>query len=149
MIEGVIIKDLITHADERGYFRELIRVNDDIFQAGFGQLSHSLVKPGVIKAWHGHKVQYQWTYVISGVLKVVIVDHRENSESYGEFINLLLGDVQSVKIYLIPPGVLHGYQCISGPAQVLYITSGTYDLNEEIRLSLDDLDVPYAWNNHD
>ena len=31
MIEGVVTKDLVTHSDERGYFREIIRVTDDFF----------------------------------------------------------------------------------------------------------------------
>ncbi len=31
MIEGVVIKELVTHVDERGYFREIIRATDDFF----------------------------------------------------------------------------------------------------------------------
>jgi len=57
MIEGVMTKELTTHADERGFFREIIRITDDFFAEGFGQLSHSLMYPGVSKAWHIHKTQ--------------------------------------------------------------------------------------------
>jgi dTDP-4-dehydrorhamnose 3,5-epimerase len=146
MIEGVLIKQLVTHADDRGFFRELIRVNDEIFNEGFGQLSHSLVYPGVIKAWHGHMVQYQWTYVISGVIHVIINDLRKNSPTYRETAEFILGDEQIVHIYLLPPGVVHGYQCVKGPAHILYITSGTFDHTEEIRISSDDPDVMYSWN---
>ena len=63
MIEGAVIKELVTHADERGFFRELIRVMDHSFAAGFGQWSHSLVHPGVAKAWHIHSRQMDWWYV--------------------------------------------------------------------------------------
>ena len=60
-IEGVVVKKLKTHADERGFFREIIRETDDFSSAGFGQFSHSLVYSGVVKAWHAHKIQSQWT----------------------------------------------------------------------------------------
>ena len=66
MIDGVVAKELTTHSDERGYFRELIRVTDDFFGEGFGQWSHSVVLEGVAKAWHIHKQQVDWNYVASG-----------------------------------------------------------------------------------
>ena len=31
MIEGVIVRNLKTHSDERGYFRELIRVTSHVY----------------------------------------------------------------------------------------------------------------------
>ena len=37
MIKDVAIKDFATHTDERGLFREIIRVTDDFFAEGFGQ----------------------------------------------------------------------------------------------------------------
>ena len=69
MIEGVVLRALETHSDERGFFRELIRVTDDFFSEGFGQWSHSLMYDGVIKAWHLHRIQTDWWYVVSGVLR--------------------------------------------------------------------------------
>ena len=74
MIDGVIVKKLVTHADERGFFREIIRVADDFFSEGFGQWSMSRLYQGVIKAWHIHKKQVDWWYVHSGVLKVALYD---------------------------------------------------------------------------
>jgi len=53
VIEGVVIKQLVTNADERGFFREIIRETDDFF-GQFGQWSHSLMYPGTAKAWHIH-----------------------------------------------------------------------------------------------
>ena len=48
MIVGVVLRELKTHTDERGFFRELIRVSDDFFAEGFGQWGHSLMFDGVI-----------------------------------------------------------------------------------------------------
>ena len=145
MIDGVMIKELVTHADERGFFRELIRASDAFFIDGFGQLSHALVAPGVIKAWHGHRVQAQWTYVIAGTLHAVLYDARPGSSTAGNKLDLLLGDRHAAQIYLLPPGVLHGYCCISGPAHVLYVTSGEYDPAEEIRRPPDDSAIGHDW----
>ncbi|MEE9369912.1 MAG: hypothetical protein V3W45_00445 [Sedimentisphaerales bacterium] len=65
MIEGVVIKELVTHTDQRGFFREIIRQTDDFFSEGFGQWSHSLMLDGVIKAWHYRKIQTDWCYACS------------------------------------------------------------------------------------
>jgi dTDP-4-dehydrorhamnose 3,5-epimerase len=146
MIDGVEIKALLTHGDDRGFFREIIRENDPFFAAGFGQLSHSLVYPGVIKAWHGHRRQHQWTYVASGDLKVVLHDARPESPTFRSSQSFLVGEHQTAAVYCLPPGVMHGYRCLNGPANVIYVTSGTYDLSDEVRLDHDDPDVGYDWS---
>ena len=102
-------------ADDRGFFREVIRSGDPFFAAGFGQLSHSLVYPGIVKAWHGHGRQSQWTYVAAGVLMVALHDRRSDSETYRTTQELLLGDHQAARVYLLPPGVVHGYRCRRAP----------------------------------
>ena len=146
MIEGVVLKELTTHIDERGFFREVIRVTDDFFKEGFGQLSHSLVYPGIVKAWHLHKSQTQWTYVVCGVLKVALHDCRPKSPTYRKTMEFLAGDTQPTLVYSIPAGVAHGYRCVNGPAQVLYLTSGVYDLADEQRLPHDDPAIGYDWS---
>jgi len=145
MIEGVIIKELVTHVDERGFFREVVRVTDESFSAGFGQLSHSLVYPGIVKAWHAHRVQFQWTYVLFGLLKVVLYDGRLDAKTHRQKMEFFAGDHQTARVYCFPPGVVHGYRCIDGPAHVIYVTSGVYDLSDEIRFSHDDAKIGYDW----
>jgi dTDP-4-dehydrorhamnose 3,5-epimerase len=146
MIEGVVFKELVTHADERGFFREIVRATDDFFAAGFGQLSHSLVYDGVLKAWHAHREQSQWNYVVSGLIKVALHDTRQGSATYRETIEFLAGDNQPVRVYFFPPGVAHGYRCVKGPMNIIYLTSGTYDLEDEVRLPHDDAAIGYNWN---
>lgn len=145
MINGVVIKELVTYADERGFFRELIRVTDDFFAAGFGQLSHSLVYSGIVKAWHAHKMQSQWTYAATGLLKVVLHDARPESPTYRKTMEFLAGENQKICVYFFPPGVLHGYRCIQGPAHVFYVTSGVYDLPDEVRIPHNEPAIGYDW----
>jgi len=145
MIDGVALKSLETHRDERGFFREIIRVKDDFFEEGFGQWSHSLMYPGVIKAWHIHKKQTDWWYVSTGVLKVVLYDKRPESSTYQQSQEIMLGDNYEVRVLKVPPGVAHGCKCLSGPANLFYITSRTYDPEDEGRIPHDDPEIGYDW----
>ncbi len=144
MIDGVIIKKLETHCDDRGFFRELIRCTDDFFTPGFGQLSHSLVNEGVVKAWHAHVYQSQWNYVVNGLIRVALYDNRKESKTYRKLIEFECGDNRDPQVYFFPPGVLHGYKCLESPMNIIYVTSGTYDLKDEIRIPHSE--VNYDWN---
>lgn len=145
MIQGVVIKDLVAHTDEKGFFCEIIRVTDDFFSEGFGQWSHSLMYTGVAKAWHIHKKQVDWWYVTGGVLKVALYDTRPDSSSYKETMEFVMGDNQPARVLRIPPGVAHGCKCISGPANLFYITSNVYDPADEGRIPYDDKAIGYDW----
>lgn len=145
MIDGVILKDLTTYPDERGFFREVIRVTDDFFAEGFGQWSHSLMYHDSAKAWHIHQKQIDWWYVGVGVLKVALHDTREDSPTYRQTMEFLMGDNQHAKVVKIPPGVAHGCKCISGPAHLFYVTSNIYNPADEGRIPYDDPEIGYDW----
>lgn len=145
MIEGVLIKELVTHTDERGFFRELVRNTDDFFQEGFGQWSHSMMYQGATKAWHIHQQQIDWWYVAAGVLKVVLHDLRPGSSSRGKTDELLLGDGLPAKIVKVPPGVAHGCKALSAQVHLFYITNSTYDPTDEGRIPHNDPSIGYDW----
>lgn len=145
MISGVVFKEIVTHIDERGFFRELIRVNDEFFREGFGQWSHSLMYQGVTKAWHIHNKQVDWWYVASGVLRVALHDTRSDSPTFRQTMEFLMGDNQRANVVRVPPGVAHGCKCINGPAHLFYITSQTYNPADEGRIPNDDPAIGYDW----
>ena len=145
VIEGVLFKELVTNSDRRGFFRELIRSTDDFFEEGFGQWSHSLMLNGAAKAWHMHRIQTDWWYVCSGVLRVGLCDLREKSATHGKVADLLMGDHQPARIIKIPPGVAHGCQTVQGPVNLLYVTSHIYNPEDELRLAYNDPKIPFDW----
>ena len=146
MIDGVIVRELLTHHDDRGFFREIFRFVEDLPGLQIGQMSHSLVNAGIVKGWHGHKMQSQWNYVAVGKIKVALYDDRKNSKTYTKTLELDL-DGESGKTYFFPPGVLHGYKCLQSPMHIIYVTSGVYDLhNDEIRVALDDPRISFDWS---
>jgi dTDP-4-dehydrorhamnose 3,5-epimerase len=143
-IEGIEWVEPRTHADHRGFFRELLRADGSSAARSVRQVSHSLVHAGIVKGWHGHVVQHQWTYVVSGALWVVLFDARPGSPTRGSFVERRVAAGADPVVYGFPPGILHGYRCLS-EAQVIYLTSGTYDLSDEVRVPVGDPSVPFSF----
>ena len=145
MIEGVEVKQLVTHRDERGFFREIARDTDGIIEEGWAQVSHSLMHHGVAKAWHVHTTQIDWWYVPVGDLKVGLYDTRDSSPTKGQIDELFLGEHYDAQLLKIPAGVAHGCRVIGGTAHLIYLTSKTYDPDEEGRIPHDDAGIGYDW----
>ena len=144
-IDGVEIKRLVTRTDERGFFREVLRVTDDVFPEGFGQWSHSRMYHDVAKAWHVHQRQTDWWYVGMGTIKVALYDTRPESPTRGLMQELFMGDGHEPVLLKIPPGVAHGCKVLSAAAHLFYITSHTYDPSDEGRIPHDDPAIGYDW----
>lgn len=144
-IDGVQTKQLVRHPDERGFFEEVIRVSDGFFAEGFGQLSRSRMITGVVKAWHVHRTQIDWWYVVSGTILTVLYDARHDSGTYRERMELRMGDDGEQVVLKIPAGVAHGLKVLSGPADLVYVTSSTYTPEEEGRIRYDDPEIGYDW----
>lgn len=145
MIEGVVVKELKKHNDERGYFCELIRKTDPFFGEGFAQLNHSYMYQDTVKAWHYHKNQVDWWYVPFGVVRGVLYDMRQDSNTYTEINEFMMGDDQKPIIIKIPCMVAHGCKVIQGPASMFYVTSNIYDPEDEGRLDYNDAKIGYDW----
>ena len=151
-IIGVEFKPLKTHRDGRGFFREVVRITDPFFKAdGFAQWSHSRMQKDVVKAWHFHHVQYDLWYVAIGQIQTVLYDNRPESPTYRKKLVFKMGDgeahgPETLEVCVrIPPGVLHGLKVLSDEAHLFYITSETYNPQEEGRVRYNSPDVPHDW----
>lgn len=146
-IKGVKFKTLVRHADERGFFSEVAR-DDEEGVSRFGQMSVSKTLPGVIKAFHYHKKQDDIWFFPSGTARVVLHDLRENSETKGVTESFIMGE-DTPSALLIPIGVAHGYQVLGNePAVIVYITTESYDPKnpDEERIEWDDPRIGFDWN---
>jgi len=144
MIHGVVVKELQSHPDDRGFFREIIRNTDAFFAEGFAQWSHSHMQQHVVKAWHFHHRQVDWWYVPLGSIEVVLYDLREGSPTHGEKMQFRMGSDNPV-VTRIPPGVAHGCKVFSPDAHLFYITSRIYDPQDEGRYPFDSDEIPHDW----
>ena len=146
MIDGVVIKQLQGHADERGCLTEILRADDEIFE-GFGQIYVSRNYPGVIRAWHYHKNQEDFWAAVKGMVQAVLYDGREGSPTYGEVQEVFLGE-QNMVLLRIPRGVMHGYKTIGvEPSLLMNIPTAPYNSADpdEYRLPYDTEEIPYDW----
>ena len=150
LIQGVRTKMLKAIPDERGRVMEILRSDDDLFLK-FGQVYITSAFPGVVKAWHYHKIQTDHFCVIHGMMKVVLFDSRENSPTHGLVNEFHCGVLQPMLIQ-IPPLVLHGFKATSEHEAILVNTvTDPYNAKtpDEYRLPPHSKDVPYDWNRKD
>ncbi len=150
MIDGVKIKKLRVIPDERGRLMEILRSDDEFFTQ-FGQVYMTTAYPGVVKAWHYHKVQSDNMAVIRGMMKIVLYDSRRESKTFGEVNEFFAGEHNPVLIH-IPPLVFHGFKCISTEeAVVINVPTEAYRYREpdEYRVDPHTKDIPYDWNRRD
>lgn len=143
-IAGVEFKQLRTHPDNRGFFREVLR-KDDAFFSEFGQAAHAVLYDKVIKAWHYHREQTDYWYVVSGVMRVGLYDMREESPTYGQTMDFLMGDHQESSCLCIPPMVAHGCKALQGPVHIFYMMSHLYNPEDEGRRPYNDPAIPFDW----
>jgi dTDP-4-dehydrorhamnose 3,5-epimerase len=147
MIKDVQVKKLVKHADDRGFFMEILRDDDNLLRK-FGQSSMSLTYPGVIKAFHYHKKQDDLWFFPLGNAQVVLHDMREDSPTKGETNVFYMGENNPMLLY-IPIGVAHGYRVLGNqPAAIVYFTTESYDPKDpdEYRLEFDDAAIGFDWD---
>lgn len=147
MIEGVVLKKLIRHSDDRGFFMEILRDDDGLLKR-FGQASLSESYPGVIKAFHYHEHQDDLWFFPSGNAQVVLHDLREDSVTKGETNSYYLGE-NNPGLLVIPKGVAHGYRVLGiTPAVIVYFTTESYrpEKPDELRLAWDDPSIGFDWS---
>ncbi len=150
MIEGVKVKKLKVIPDERGRLMEILRSDDDIFLQ-FGQAYITTTYPGVVKAWHMHKKQFDNVACIQGMIKLALYDPREDSSSFKQVDQFYIGVHNPVLVH-IPKGIYHGWMCVSEQeAVIVNLPTEVYDYDhpDEHRLDPHDNDIPYDWKRKD
>src|SRR4051794_23050691 len=90
---------------------EILRADDDGFRK-FGQVYMTTTYPGVVKAWHLHKVQDDNFCCVKGMVKLVLFDGRDDSPTRGTLTEYFLGD-HNTMLARVPAGVHHGWKCVS------------------------------------
>ncbi|MBA7702086.1 hypothetical protein ES703_110840 [subsurface metagenome] len=150
MIDGVKTKKLKVIPDERGRLMEVLRQDDSLF-AKFGQIYMTTTYPGVVKAWHKHEKQTDNVVCVQGMIKLALYDPREGSSTHKEINEFYLG-IHSPLLIQIPPGIYHGWMCVSEEeAIIVNIPTEVYNYEnpDEQRLDPHENDIPYDWKRKD
>lgn len=145
-IDGVVVKQLRVMPDDRGRLMEILRVDDELF-AGFGQVYVTTTYPGVVKAWHLHRLQNDHVAAVLGMFRLALYDARPDSPTQGTLQEIYMG-VHNPVLVRIPPGVYHGWTCVSAEeGMVINIPDLPYGREnpDEYRLPPDTDEIPYDW----
>jgi dTDP-4-dehydrorhamnose 3,5-epimerase len=145
MIEGVHVVPLRRIPDERGSIMHMLRRDDPVFRE-FGEIYFSCVHPGVVKAWHIHKVMTLNYAVVVGTIKLALYDDRPDSPTRGEVMELFVGEHNYVRV-TVPPLVWNGFKgCGTTTAIVANCATHPHDPNEIMREDAFTARIPYDWS---
>jgi len=145
ILEPTIFKDL------RGYFFESF--NEKLFkkQSGldvnFIQDNESFSSKGVLRGLHfqrGEHAQAKLVRVIIGKVLDVVVDIRENSQTFGKHISVLLTEENKRQLF-VPRGFAHGFIVLSETAIFSYKCDNYYNKESEGGIIYNDPKLGIDW----
>lgn len=148
-IKGVYIIDVKTYGDHRGYFMETYK-ESDFMEAGldytFVQDNQSSSRKGVLRGLHFQETypQAKLVRVLKGEVFDVAVDLRKNSETYGQWVGVLLSE-ENHRQFMIPRGFAHGFVVVSDHAEFAYKCDEFYHPEDEGGVLWNDPDVGIEW----
>jgi len=149
-IEGLIIVDVMSFEDARGYFFE--SYNEASFKAAgidvhFVQDNQSKSQYGVIRGLHaqdGEHAQAKLVRVMEGAVLDVVVDIREGSPTFGQHLTIELSAENRRQLF-IPRGFLHGFSVLTETATFAYKCDNLYHKAAEIGVRYDDAALGINW----
>jgi len=146
-IKGVEIISLPTFSDKRGFFREVVRINEieEIIGKSFvvKQVNHSRSSRNTLRGIHAAPWD-KLIYVTKGKVQSVIVDFRKNSPTFGKYISIVLGEENKSCVF-IPAFCGNSYLVLSEDADYVYLTSEEWSAKREIGVLWNDPNLGIDW----
>lgn len=148
-IEGVVVVDVKSYGDDRGYFMETYKQPDFVkggIDVDFVQDNQSSSTKGVLRGLHFqiNHPQSKLVRVVSGEVFDVAVDLREGSPTYGKWEGVVLS-AQNKRQFFIPRGFAHGFLVLSETAEFCYKCDDVYHPNDEGGLMWNDPAIGIEW----
>jgi len=150
-LKGCYILEPKVIFDERGYFMESFNekrfqeaVNEEIH---FVQDNQSYSTKGVLRGLHyqtGEHAQAKLVRVLSGEVLDVAVDIRPGSETFGEYVAVVLS-AENQKQLFVPRGFAHGFLVLSETATFFYKCDNFYNKESEGGIIFNDTKVAIDW----
>jgi dTDP-4-dehydrorhamnose 3,5-epimerase len=109
-INGVVVREIRRHLDERGWLAELFR-HDQLEEEFYPRMAYiSQSEPQVQRGPHEHVDQADlFCFIGPSNFKVRLWDNRADSNTYRNVMTLVLGE-DDPKSLLVPKGVVHAYR---------------------------------------
>lgn len=107
IIDGVIIKEMILHNDNRGWLAELFRKDEtNNYEPMMSYIS--VTNPGIARGPHEHLYQTDY-FCFFGKASLFLWDNRKDSKTY---MNKQVIENADRLTVIVPPGVVHAYKNI-------------------------------------
>ena len=148
-IEGLHIIEPRVFGDSRGYFMETYK-QSDFSNAGlhysFVQDNQSSSRKGVLRGLHFQKTypQAKLVRVLKGEVFDVAVDLRKGSDTYGQWIGIVLSE-NNKRQFMIPRGCAHGFVVMSDYAEFAYKCDELYHPEDEGGIIWNDPTIGIKW----
>ncbi|MBW1714906.1 MAG: dTDP-4-dehydrorhamnose 3,5-epimerase [Deltaproteobacteria bacterium] len=149
ILKDVIIIELDTFPDKRGYFMETYHQKK--FAVGgidveFVQDNQSMSTKGTLRGLHYQikRPQGKLVRVLFGQIFDIAVDIRRSSQNFGKWFGTLLSADNKRAIY-IPPNFAHGFCVLSDRAEFLYKCTDFYEPGYERAIRWDDPELAIDW----
>jgi dTDP-4-dehydrorhamnose 3,5-epimerase len=142
--EGVVLRDLVTHTDERGTVCELYDLRWGAHPDPLVFAYTFTIRPGAAKGWAMHYEHEDRYAFLEGELEVVLYDAREDSSTPGLETRLFLSGRRR-QLLVIPRGVWHAERNVGqDDVVVVNFPSLAYDHEnpDKYRLPLDTDELP-------
>ena len=149
-IPDVLIIEPKVFGDERGFFFESFNKKQFEDATGikteFVQDNHSKSTKGVLRGLHYQIKQPQGKLVrvTSGEVLDVAVDIRKSSETFGQWVSVILSAEKKRQLW-IPAGFAHGFIVLSDTAEFLYKTTEYYAPEHERCIKWNDASLSIDW----
>lgn len=137
--------------DERGYFLESYNHNNFKKLTGldveFVQDNESFSSKGVLRGLHfqrGEHAQAKLVRVIQGRVLDIVVDLREDSETFGEHFAIELSEDNKNQLF-VPRGFAHGFVVLSETALFAYKCDNFYNKASEGGIIYNDKTLDIDW----
>ncbi|CAN5709293.1 dTDP-4-dehydrorhamnose 3,5-epimerase family protein [soil metagenome] len=148
MVEGVRMRDLVLHTDDRGTVCEMFDPRWNWHPDPLVFTYFYTVRPGLIKGWAMHKTHEDRYCLLQGEMKVVLYDTRSDSPTFGKIREVYLSERRR-QLLSIPTGVWHADQNI-GTQDCLIVNFPTIPYDhanpDKYRLPLDTELIPYKFD---
>ncbi len=152
-IPGVVLIERPIHKDSRGFFHEVFRKDELEVATGIKfdslQLSHSLSRPGVIRAIHTENWN-KLIYPVTGILYAPIVDLRPESPTFKKIEYITIDNTKEDSPHqalFLPSGGIGNSICALGDQDLhyIYLVDEYWDDSKAKGIAWDDPDLAIIW----
>lgn len=147
-IKGLYVIDRPTFPDNRGFFKEVVRIDALVKELGLDyvpkQWNHAVSKPKVLRGIHAENWN-KIVYPVTGKVFLAIADIRIESKTFGKVETFIADDNNRFALY-ITKGLANSVCNIGSIDSVyMYLVDAYYDGSDTKAIAFNDPDLNVPW----